>query len=78
MGSIMMMYLHGGDWQRIRQTLATIGAPTNAKELGIDQEDIIQALIQAHTIRPERYTILGTGLTEGAARRVARITQVIE
>ncbi len=77
-GSIMMMYLHGGDWQRIRQTLVTIGAPTNAKELGIDQEDIIQALVQAHTIRPERYTILGTGLTEGAARRVAGITKVIE
>ncbi|MCL7415314.1 MAG: NAD(P)-dependent glycerol-1-phosphate dehydrogenase [ANME-2 cluster archaeon] len=77
-GSIMMMYLHGGDWQKIRKTLETIGAPINAKELGIDPEDIIKALVNAHTIRPERYTILGTGLTQGAARRIARITQVID
>lgn len=77
-GSIMMMYLHGEDWQMIRQSLKTIGAPTNAEELGIDPEDIIRALVKAHTIRPERYTILGTGLTEGAARRLAKITQVIE
>lgn len=77
-GSIMMMYLHGGDWQNIRQALKCIGAPTNAEELGIDPEHIIEALIKAHTIRPQRYTILGTGLTEDAARRLAEITQVIE
>ena len=78
MGSIMMMFLHGGKWQKIRQALLTIGAPTNAKELGIDPEYIIEALLQAHTIRPQRYTILGTGLTEDAARNLAKITYVIE
>ncbi len=77
-GSIMMMYLHGGDWQGISRTLKTIGAPTNAEELGIDPEHIIEALMKAHTIRPKRYTILGTGLTEGAARRLAKITGVVE
>lgn len=76
-GSIMMMYLHGGDWQKIRQTLKTVGASTNAADLGVDPEHIIEALTKAHTIRPERYTILGTGLTREAAIRLARITQVI-
>jgi glycerol-1-phosphate dehydrogenase [NAD(P)+] len=43
-GSIMMMYLHGGDWERIRETLRLIGAPTNAEELGVSPEQIIDAL----------------------------------
>ncbi len=76
-GTIMMMYLHGGDWQEIRAALKAIGAPTNASELGIEEEYIIKALLQAHKIRPERYTILGTGLTREAAEKVARITKVI-
>lgn len=76
-GTIMMMYLHGGNWQEIRNTLKTIGAPTNAEELGIKEEYIIKALLHAHNIRPERYTILGTGLTPEAAEKVARITKVI-
>lgn len=76
-GTIMMMYLHGGNWQEIRASLKTIGAPTNASELGIEPEYIIQALLNAHKIRPERYTILGTGLTREAAEKVAMITKVI-
>lgn len=77
-GSIMMMYLHGGDWERIRETLRLIGAPTNAEELGISPEQIIDALVHAHEIRKDRYTILGDrGLTSDAAERLARITRVI-
>ncbi len=76
-GTIMMMYLHGGNWQEIRNALKTIGAPTNASELGIEEEYIIEALLHAHEIRHERYTILGTGLTREAAEKVAKITKVI-
>jgi glycerol-1-phosphate dehydrogenase [NAD(P)+] len=71
------MYLHDGNWQEIRTALKTIGAPTCAAELGIKEEYIIKALLHAHEIRPERYTILGTGLTCEAAKKVARITEVI-
>jgi glycerol-1-phosphate dehydrogenase [NAD(P)+] len=77
LGTIMMMYLHGGNWQEIRTSLKMIGAPTNASELGIEEEYIIKALLHAHKIRPERYTILGTGLTREAAEKVAKITKVI-
>lgn len=76
-GTIMMMYLHGGNWQEIRTSLKMIGAPTNASELGIEEDYIIKALLNAHKIRPERYTILGTGLTREAAEKVAKITKVI-
>jgi glycerol-1-phosphate dehydrogenase [NAD(P)+] len=73
----MMMYLHGGNWQQIRDALRTIGAPTTAAELGIPDRCIIDALVHASEIRPERYTILGAGLTEDAAVNVARITGVV-
>ncbi len=77
-GTIMMMYLHGGDWKFIRDTLKTIKAPTTAKEMGIDAEYIIDALTMAHTIRKERYTILGDrGLTKEAAEEIAVNTGVI-
>ncbi len=76
-GTIMMMYLHGGDWKMIRDTLKKIGAPTTARELGVEDEEIIQALTMAHRIR-DRYTILGVrGLTREAAENLARITGVI-
>ena len=76
-GTIMMMYLHGGDWQMIREGMRKIGVPTNAEELGIEDKYILEALVFAHEIRPERYTILGTGLTADAAEKVAKITKVI-
>ncbi len=76
-GTIMMMYLHGGDWVRVRNALKAIGAPVTARELGVEEENIIEALTNAHRMR-KRYTILGTrGLTKEAARNLARITGVV-
>jgi glycerol-1-phosphate dehydrogenase [NAD(P)+] len=78
-GTIMCAYLHGANWQLIEDVLHRIGGPTTAKELGIGAEYIIEALTKAHSIRPERYTILGeSGLTKEAAQRVASITGVID
>jgi len=77
-GAIMMMYLHGGDWRRLKHALLTIGAPTTARELGVSDEEIVRALMMAHSIRPERYTILGdNGLTREAAERLASTTGVV-
>lgn len=77
-GTIMMMYLHGGDWEGIRNALKTIGTPTNVKDIGITREEAIQALVMAHEIKPERYTILGyKGLTQDAAEALATKTMVI-
>ena len=78
-GAIMMMYLHGGDWKRLKNTLLAIGAPTTARELGVSKDEVTRALVMAHSIRPERYTILGdNGLTRDAAERLARVTGVVE
>jgi len=77
-GAIMMLYLHGEDWKSVRDTLKEIGAPTNAKELGIPKKKIIEALVKAHSMRSDRYTILGEGgLTKEAAKNIAKKTGVI-
>lgn len=77
-GAIMMMYLHGGDWRRLKEALLAIGAPTTARELGVTPDEIVRALVMAHSIRPDRYTILGdNGLTQHAAERLARVTGVV-
>lgn len=77
-GTIMMMYLHGGDWERIRNALLAVGAPTTARGMDIPDDDIIEALVHAHEIKKERYTILGDeGLTRDAAEVLARTTRVI-
>jgi glycerol-1-phosphate dehydrogenase [NAD(P)+] len=77
-GAIMMVYLHGGNWREIRDALIKLGAPTTSKELGISKKKIVEALVRAQEIRPERYTILGeNGLTENAARKLAQTTGVI-
>ncbi|WP_276254578.1 NAD(P)-dependent glycerol-1-phosphate dehydrogenase [Halomontanus rarus] len=78
-GAIMTAYLHGGDrgiWTDIRDALASIDAPTTADELGIDDETVLEALTTCHEIR-DRYTILGDGMDEQAAREVATRTGVI-
>ncbi|MEM3546127.1 MAG: NAD(P)-dependent glycerol-1-phosphate dehydrogenase [Candidatus Bathyarchaeia archaeon] len=77
-GAIMMAYLHKLNWEDIRNFLMKIGAPVNAKQLGIDPEYIVEALTKAHRIRPERLTIIGVkGLTRAEAERLASETEVI-
>jgi len=77
-GTIMMAYLHGLNWRRIRRLLRRVGAPVTARELGVPPEAVVKALTLAHKVR-DRYTILGeTGVSEEAAWRLAEITGVID
>ena len=77
-GCIMMMELQGGDWRFIQSALKAVKAPINAEGLGVDPEEVIEALMLAPKIRPDRYTILGErGLTREAAINLATRTEVI-
>ena len=77
-GAIMMAKLHGIDWRAIKESLKVIGAPTTAEELGIGPETIVEALVKARDIRPERYTILSKViLTKKSARDLAKYCGVI-
>ena len=77
LGTIMMMYLHGKDWRMIKQALEQVGAPTSAHQIGLDGETVVEALVNANKIRPERYTILDSGLNRVAASRAAEATGVV-
>ena len=77
-GSIMMAKLHGLNWEAIKLSLKTIGAPTTADELGIPDKTVIKALRLARSIRPNRYTILNKiDMDEKLAIELAESTGVI-
>lgn len=77
-GSIMITYLYGENWKRIRDNLKYLGAPTTAKELGVKDKDLIKALEIAATLRPERYTILQKiEMNHETCEKVAKETEVI-
>jgi glycerol-1-phosphate dehydrogenase [NAD(P)+] len=78
-GSILTAYLHRANWQRIRNTLKQIGAPTTASELGVKDVDVVKALEAAAKIRPERYTILHKlNLSFEACEKTAKATGIID
>ena len=78
-GSILAAYLYRGNWQRIKDTLKLIGAPTNAKELGVSGSDVVKALELAARIRPERYTILQKlNLSLEECEKTAKATGIID
>ena len=77
LGTVIAMYLHGGDWKKILSILQAVKHPLTFQEVGVDRDILIETLLNAHTIRPERYTILGDGLTKKAAINVLEATGVI-
>ena len=77
-GSIMMAKLQGQDWKKVARTLKEIGAPINAKQIGLKEEEVANALIIAQDLRPERYTILKeVKITKRSALKLARDTKII-
>jgi len=77
-GSIMMAKLQGQDWKKIVKALKEVGAPTTAKQIGLNDKEVIDALMNAQNLRPERYTILKEiKMTEKVALNLAKSTKVI-
>ena len=76
LGSIVTMYLHGGDWEKIRNTLKVVNAPINAKGLGMDDGIVLSAFIKSKEIRPQRTTILDKS-TQTQIEEAALATGVI-
>lgn len=77
-GTILMSKLHGIDWRRVRAALLNVGAPVKAEDIGVGEEDVVESLVEASSIRPDRYTILSKKrLTKRSARALAQATGVI-
>jgi glycerol-1-phosphate dehydrogenase [NAD(P)+] len=77
-GTIMMSKIHGLDHDIIIRTLQNIKAPTTAKEIDVTEDQIIESLLIAQSLRPERYTILNKiKMDKGSAREIANSVSVI-
>lgn len=77
-GSVVSMFLHGGDWRSLKQTYTTIGMSIRAEDYNIPRDTMIRALSIAHRMRPDRYTILGeSDLSLAASERSLEITGII-
>jgi glycerol-1-phosphate dehydrogenase [NAD(P)+] len=72
-GTIISMYLHGGNWREIRDALKRIGAPTTPADVGISDEVAVEALVMAKDVRPERFTIIDMGITQKSAENLIRM-----
>ncbi|MFQ6135038.1 MAG: NAD(P)-dependent glycerol-1-phosphate dehydrogenase [Nitrososphaerales archaeon] len=78
LGTILMAKLHEIEWEKIVKALEDIQAPTRGRDLDLDDESIVKAILYAKKIRPDRYTILDrTDMDERKALSLARSTNVI-
>ena len=73
-----MSKIHGLDHEIIVKTLENIKAPTTAREIDVDEEQIIKSMLIAQSLRPDRYTILNKiKLDRDSARAIAKSVSVI-
>lgn len=78
MGTIMMAKLHRLDWKEVRDALRNVGAPVSAAEIGVGDSKVVESLVRASSIRPDRYTILSKlKLDRKSAMELARTTGVV-
>jgi glycerol-1-phosphate dehydrogenase [NAD(P)+] len=78
LGTIMMAKLHNLDWEAIVETLERVGAPTKAKQINLNENQLVISLLAAQSLRPDRYTILSKAkLNKNSAFELARSVKVI-
>lgn len=75
--TILMMYLHNGDWQSIIKTLKTVKAPITLSDINVDFDIIIEAIKMAPTLRKSRYTILNKKFTIKTLKNALEVTGLI-
>jgi glycerol-1-phosphate dehydrogenase [NAD(P)+] len=72
-----MTYLQGVNWKNIRDILVKFKLPVNSKEIGIDKELLIEALVKSNRIR-NRYTILNeTDISREKAEEILKKVEII-
>ncbi len=78
LGTIIMAKLHDMDFEAIISVLENVNAPIKASQINVTEKDIVQSLIMAQDLRPDRYTILSkTKLNKKSAYELAKSTKVI-
>jgi glycerol-1-phosphate dehydrogenase [NAD(P)+] len=78
LGTIIMARLHDMDFEAIRSVLENVKAPIKASQINVTEKEIVQSLIMAQDLRPDRYTILSkTKLNKKSAYELAKSAKVI-
>ncbi|HET8856291.1 MAG TPA: sn-glycerol-1-phosphate dehydrogenase [Nitrososphaeraceae archaeon] len=78
LGTIIMSKLYEMDFENIISVLENVKAPVKANQINLTEKDIIQSLIMAQHLRPERYTILSKSkLDKKSAYELAKSAKVI-
>jgi len=78
LGTIIMARLHDMDFEAIISVLENVKAPIKASQIKVTEKEIVQSLIMAQDLRPERYTILSKiKLDKKSAYELAKSTKVI-
>jgi glycerol-1-phosphate dehydrogenase [NAD(P)+] len=77
-GTIIMSKLYGMDFEGIITVLENVKAPVKANQINLSEKDVVQSLLIAQDLRPERYTILSkTKLDKKTAYELAKSAKVI-
>ncbi len=78
LATIMVAKLHRLEWEKVRDALRDVHAATRASQIGLTDKQVVEALVNAPSVRPDRFTILSrVKLTSDSARELARTTDVI-
>lgn len=78
LGTIIMSKLYGMDFEGIIEVLENVKAPVKANQINLTDKDVVQSLLIAQDLRPERYTILSkTKLDKKSAYELAKSSKVI-
>jgi glycerol-1-phosphate dehydrogenase [NAD(P)+] len=78
LGTIIMSKLYGMDFEGIIDVLENVKAPVKANQINLTDKDVVQSLLIAQDLRPERYTILSkTKLDKKSAYELAKSSKVI-
>lgn len=72
-GCIVSVALYGEDTELFRGRLRKLGLPDHPSELGLKEEQVVEALLHAPGTRPGRFTIIESAdLDEGSATSLVR------
>ncbi|MEM5797878.1 MAG: iron-containing alcohol dehydrogenase [Candidatus Aenigmatarchaeota archaeon] len=76
LGTLIMAYLQGQDWKRIKSLLDRAGLPITAKGIGMQPKGVVEAVVRAKDIR-QRWTILNEiDINEKRAEKACRAVGV--
>lgn len=77
-GTLLMTVLRGDESSGLRSSMERMGLPLHAAEIGIQEGEVVEGLLRAPQMRPERYTLLNeTQLTPERAAQLARQAGVV-